>query len=153
MPSWVHRLVRFFGSLIGGKKVRDERGGVTVWVVFLAVALLAGAGLVIDGGYALSAKRRAMNHAEQAARVASDELSQASLRNGTPAVNAARANSAAHGYLASVGAHGSVDINGGQVTVIVSDDYDPAILSIVGVNRINVKARATAESIDEDDNP
>ncbi len=138
--------------LLGGR-ARDERGGVTVFVVFLAVALLAVSGLVIDGGYALATKRKAMNHAEQAARVASDKLSQAALRNGSPAVNAAAAHAAAQGYLARVGTRGSVDISGGHVTVTVRDDYDPAVLSIVGVNRIHVSARASAESIDEDDNP
>lgn len=150
MPRELLNRVR---TLLFGTRRRDQVGGTTVFVVFLAVALLAAGGLVIDGGYALSSKRKAMNHAEQAARIASDELSQAALRNGTPAVNAARANAAAQGYLHRVGAHGTVDINGGEVTVTVSDDYHTAILSIVGVNRIGVKASATAESIDENDNP
>lgn len=144
---------RLWARLSAGDRPRDQHGAATVFVVFLAVALLAGAGLVIDGGYALSAKRKAMNQAEQSARVASDELSKAALRNGTTAVNASQARAAAQSYLAQVGAHGTVDIAGGQVTVTVSDNYQPAILSIVGVNQIGVSARATAESIDEDTNP
>ncbi len=134
-------------------RAREERGASTVFVVFLAVAMLAAGGLVIDGGYALSTRRQAMNHAEQAARVASDELSQAALRNGTPQVNAARAHTAAQRYLSQVGSRGSVTIAGSRVTVTVSADYEPAILSIVGITHINVKARASAESIDEEANP
>lgn len=133
---------------------RDQRGEATVTIVFLAVALLAALGLAIDGGYALASKRQAMTHAEQAARVASDQLSQAALRNGNTAVNVAQAHGAARGYLSRVGAHGSVSINGGgRVTVTVTDTYRTAIMSIVGLNQINVRARATAVSLNEDDNP
>ena len=46
----------------------DERGQVTAFVVVIIVALLAMAGLVIDGGSALAAKRRAINEADSAAR-------------------------------------------------------------------------------------
>lgn len=144
---------RLLWRRLTGSPPRDHRGAATVFAVFLAVALMAGAGLVIDGGYALSAKRKAMNQAEQAARVASDELSQADLRNGSTVVNTARAQGAAQTYLSLVGARGTVAINGGRVTVTVSDDYQPAILSIVGVNHIGVEASATATSIDEDTNP
>ena len=122
-------------------------------VVFLAVALLAGAGLVIDGGYALADRRQAMHQAEQTARVASDKLSEAGLRSGATLVDDGQARAAAQSYLSTVGARGTVTITGGRVTVTVRDDYRPAILSMVGVDSIDVAATATAVSIDNDDNP
>ena len=127
----------------------DERGSATVFVVFLSIALLAAAGLVIDGGYALAQRRSAINHAEQAARVAADQLSEPGLRNGIVRVDANRARAAAQDYLRAAGAHGSVEVNLDTVTVTVTDTYRPTLLSIVGVNEIPVSASATASSLDE----
>ena len=147
------RLRRRFSRWIGWSRLRDERGGATVVVVFLAVALLAGAGLVIDGGYALAGRRQAMTQAEQSARVASDKLSEGGLRSGATRVDDGQARAAAQAYLSSVGARGTMVIAGGRVTVTVRDDYRPAILSMVGVGSIDVAATATAVSIDSDDTP
>ena len=60
-------------------------------MVLFTVALLAIAGLVIDGGYALGAKREAMNNAEQAARAGADALNQGALRDGQTMVDPGRA--------------------------------------------------------------
>ncbi len=120
-------------------------------VVLFAVALLAVGGLVIDGGYALGAKREAMNSAEQAARVGADALDQGSLRDGETKVDPGRAVAAAEGYLHSVDAQGTVSVNGGEVSVTVTAHQDTKILTVVGVGSIAVKATATATSIDEDD--
>lgn len=130
---------------------RDERGASTVFVVLFTVALLAVAGLVIDGGYALGAKRAAMNDAEQAARVGADALNEGALRDGQTMVDLGRAVTAAQAYLNSVGAHGTVSVNGGEVTVTVTGQQDTKLLSAVGVSQIPVKATATALSIDQDD--
>ena len=135
----------------GGPTPRDprgERGSVSMWVVLLAVALFSAAGLVIDGGYALSAKRRAITASEQAARVASDELSSAGLRNGAVVVNDSAARATAQSYLASIGATGTVHVSGNRVSVTVTADYDTTILSMVGVTTIPIRATSTATSID-----
>src|SRR3712207_7980324 len=52
---------------------RSERGTVTVFVVVFMSALLAVAGLVIDGGNLLAARRHAANVAESAARAGRSE--------------------------------------------------------------------------------
>lgn len=129
----------------------DERGVSTLIVVLVAVALLAVAGLVIDGGYALAAKRAAMNQAEQAARAGADALDQAALRDGDTRVDPGRAMSAAQSYLHSVGATGTVGVSGGEVTVTVTARQQTRILTAVGVGSIPVRATSTATSIDEDD--
>lgn len=132
------------------RRRRDERGYSAMTVVLLFTALLMMAGLVIDGGYAIGAKRQASNHAQQAARVGADALDQGSLRSGgNPVVNAGRARGAAQSYLSSVGATGSVSINGGRVTVNVTHRQRTSILSIAGIRGLNVRASATAVSIDE----
>lgn len=120
------------------------------FVVLFTVALLAVAGLVIDGGYALGAKRKAMNTAEQAARVGADALSPSALRNGRTLVDPARAVTAARSYLQSVDADGTVSVNAGEVTVTVIARQKTALLSAVGVDSIPVEATSTARSIDQD---
>lgn len=129
---------------------RDDRGAATVIAVLFTVALLAVAGLVIDGGYALGAKRQAMNTAEQAARVGADALSPSALRDGRTQVDPRQAVAAARSYLQSVGAEGQVSVNGGEVTVTVVDRQETALLSAVGVDSIPVEATSTARSIDQD---
>lgn len=129
---------------------RDEGGVSTLFVVLFATAMLAVAGLVIDGGYALGAKREAMNQAEQAARIGADALDEGALRSGDTRVNTGQAYAAAQAYLNQVGARGSVSVAGGEVTVTVTGSQDTTILSAVGVTSLPVKASATALSIDED---
>lgn len=130
---------------------RDEHGSVTPFVVVVVVALLAVAGLVIDGGYALGEKRKAMNVAEQAARVGSDTLNEGALRDGMVRVDPGRAVAEAEHYLRSVGAWGAVEVDGDEVRVTVTGRSETAILSAVGIRSLRVEATATAISIDEDD--
>lgn len=129
---------------------RDDQGAAMPFVVLFTVALLAVAGLVIDGGYALGAKRQAMNTAEQAARVGADALSPSALRDGRTQVDPQQAAAAARSYLQSVGAEGQVSVNGGEVTVTVVGRQETALLSAVGVDSIPVEATSTARSVDQD---
>lgn len=129
---------------------RDERGIATAFILLFTIALIAVAGLVIDGGYALGAKRTALDEAEQAARVGADALNQGALRDGATQVDTARAAGAAQAYLRQVGAHGTVAVDGGTVTVVVTKSQDTKILSAVNVNHIQIKATASAVSIDQD---
>ena len=132
---------------------RTECGAAAAVVVLFTVALMAVAGLVIDGGYALGAQRRAMNTAEQAARAGADALDEAALRDGEVRVDPASAKAAAQRYLDSVDAHGSVDVNGDRVTVTVTAEQHTTLLSAVGIGSLQINASATATSIDEDSTP
>lgn len=146
-PRWSHQRRRT-GRHTGREA---ERGAATIFVVLFTVALLAVAGLVIDGGYALGAKRQAMNHAEQAARAGADALNQGALRDGHTIVDPSRAVNAAQAYLALIDAQGTVQVDGGEVTVTVTGRQDTTLLSAVGMDTIPIRATATALSIDQDD--
>lgn len=131
---------------------RDERGVAAVFVMLLAVALLAMAGLVIDGGYAMAGNRRLSQQAQQAARVGADTLDQNSLRDGgIVTVQRPQAIAAAQAYLARIGApRGSISVEGGTVTVRLSGRTKTAIMSAVGVSSLPIGGHASARSIDED---
>ncbi|WP_203338635.1 pilus assembly protein TadG-related protein [Nocardioides limicola] len=124
----------------------------TVFVLLLVTALMSMAGLVIDAGGALATKRQAATAAEHAARVGADALDSASLRSGHPVVAPARARTAAHSYLTRIGATGTVTVSGDTVTVTVTDRYKTALLTLIGINRLDVAATAAAVSINEDGN-
>lgn len=49
---------------------REDRGSITIVSLLLLVVVFAGAGLIVDGGRAMSARRHASNVAEGAARAA-----------------------------------------------------------------------------------
>lgn len=134
----------------GVRRRLGERGSVTVAMPFIAIMVFVSAGLVIDGGYTLAAKRRAMGHAEQAARVGSDALDQGALRDGRTVVNPGKARAAAQSYLDSVGASGSVSVAGGTVTVTVTDTQDMTLLTVAGMSSLTVTATGSATSINED---
>jgi len=128
---------------------RKEDGVTALFVVLITTALLAMAGLVIDGGYAMASNRRLTGQAEQAARIGADALNQDSLRDGgDPTVDPSKAVAAAQGYLSQVGApRAQVDIDGGTVTVTIRSHSKTAILSAVGVTQLPTSGSASAESV------
>ena len=128
---------------------RDEHGAAALtFVVLLIPVLLICAGLVIDGGYALSAKRRALGYAESTARIAADSLDEGSVRSGTNNVNASAARTRANTALAASGVHGGIQILGDEVTVEVTIVQPTAILAMFGIPTIAVSSTASARSID-----
>jgi Flp pilus assembly protein TadG len=127
---------------------RPERGSAALFVAIVAVALLAGIGLVIDGGYALADRQAASDAAEQAARAGADQLSANSIRSGGALrVNPALATAAADRVLAELGRTGTVTIDGDAVTVTVTITRRTTILSAVGVTTLAVTGQATARGI------
>jgi Flp pilus assembly protein TadG len=96
----------------------DDRGSVSAFVAVIAIALVAVAGLVYDGGQILNAQARARDLAANAARAGAQEIDLDVLRAEQRVVlDPDRATSAAHDYLAQHGATGIVDIDGSRVTV------------------------------------
>ncbi|WP_019873213.1 Tad domain-containing protein [Sporichthya polymorpha] len=126
---------------------RDE-GSITPFVVVITAALLAMAGLVVDGGYALAARQQAAGTAEQAARAGADALNrEAAMRGGPLRIDPAAARAAAERYLSTAGSTGQVNVVGQTVTVTVRITRATAILSAVGIDTLTATATASAHGL------
>lgn len=132
---------------------RNEHGAfVSIWMVIVtAGAFTILLGLVVDGGNAIDARREAARTAEQAARVAVDQLDTDSLRTGGSDVDPGAAVDAARRYLASVDAAGSVRVSGDTVTVTVTGREDTHLLAAIGISSFGVEETASARSINDND--
>ncbi|WP_343577597.1 pilus assembly protein TadG-related protein [Mycobacterium sp.] len=118
---------------------------VTAFVVIFTMALLAMAGLVLDGGLALSAKVRAINDAQAAARAGAQAIDiPVYRRSGTITLDPAEAVADAQGFLAAAGEHGSVTVAGETVEVTVTITEPTQILSVVGVDQLTVTGTGSA---------
>ncbi len=128
--------------------ISGDKGTVSLYLVVIFMALLSAAGLVIDGGYAIAARQKAANVAEQAARAGANAMNKNSLRSGGAAiVNPGRGKTAALAYLAAAGETGTVTISGATVTVSVTIKQPTAILGAFGTSEISVTGESTATSI------
>ena len=130
------------------RRGRGDRGTVTAFVVGFTVALLAMAGLVVDGGYMLAGQRAAFDIAEAAARAGAQAVDEDALRQGGGVVvqpDAARQRVA--DYLAQSGHEGTVEVSGDTVTVHVTVTQRLAILGIVGVGPATIHASGTAHGV------
>ncbi len=130
---------------------RDERGAATIFVLGLSIVLFACAGLVIDGGLAIGARQRAADDAEQAARVATDSIDVAQLREtGEIVVDRRLAEQRAAQYLVGRGYAGNEfsvqpQPNSNAVRVVVRNTTSTLILGVIGISQFDVTAAATSE--------
>lgn len=124
---------------------RGDAGSASIILVLLTPALLAVAGLVVDGGRAINARERAANQAEQAARAAADALDIDALRAGTgELIDPVAAKRRAESYLAASGSTGTVTVNSGTVTVTVTATTRTAFFAVIGIHQIRVTGSAAA---------
>lgn len=124
----------------------EERGQVTAFVVGIAGALLLLAGLVVDGGRAISARLQALDDAQQAARIGAEMLSPSSLRGGGSVLDPTAATAAAQAFLTAAGTSGHVTVNGSQVDVTVTTTVQTPILGIVNVHALTVSESGSAQA-------
>ena len=128
--------------------IKDERGGVTVFVVGFTTTLLLFAGLVIDGGHLLAARRLAINEAEAAARAGAQAIRTDSLRTDGPiTVDPNRARRRALEYLAGTGHDGTVEAVGDTVRVAVTFTKPLSILGLAGVGQVTVRGTGEAQGV------
>ena len=142
----IHRLRAACTPLARG----DDRGSASAFVVAIMVALLVIAGLVADGGRAINARVAIADDAEQAARVAANQIDQATLRGGgRPQIDPVMATSKALDFLALRGyatSRASVRADVDAVTVTVSDDVPTGLLQLVMIDTFTVEGTATARA-------
>lgn len=114
---------------------RDDRGMTSVAAVLMLVVVLAGAGVVYDGGRALAARREAINVAEGAARAGATTVTAEGLRQ-DPAIAAARDFLAASGVASSDIVSITVTMN--SVTVVVRSSTSAVFGNLIGTDEFVV---------------
>jgi hypothetical protein len=130
------------------ERLRGDAGQVTGFAVIMVVAVIALAGLVLDGGLAVAAKADAFATAQSAARAGAQQLDLALYRaTGQVRLDPAAATAAAQAWLASAGAAGTVSATPQQVRVQVTRVARTQLLALVGVASITVHATATAVAV------
>jgi Flp pilus assembly protein TadG len=134
-----------------------ERGSITLMLAALSVALIALAGIVIDGGAKLRAAENADAVAQEAARAGAGIVNQsAAYSTGTFVVDQSQAIAAARAYLAAAASayradgslQGAVAAQGREsirVTVTVSEPT--SVLSIIGIDSMRSTGAATASLV------
>jgi hypothetical protein len=124
---------------------RRDEGTVTAFALILTVALLACAGLVLDGGQTLTARVRAIGLAQEAARAGAQELDLTVYRtNGTVVLRPDAAADAARAYLTAASVTGQVSATAAAITVTVQTDQPTQLLALIGVRSLHVTGHAIA---------
>jgi Flp pilus assembly protein TadG len=110
-----------------------ERGSGAVFAIFFAMIVLALAGLVIDGGTALSMREQAANIAGEAARKVAGNLDQAALRDGVIQIDTGSCTTLADQITVAyeAGTVTGCTVNGRDVTVTVQITYRPLLLGML----------------------
>ena len=129
--------------------MRDERGQVTAFVVMFTLVLFFVAGLVIDGGFMLAARQRAINDAEGAARAGAQAIDLAEYRStGKVVLDRPAAVAAAEAYLTQSGATGTATATGNTVTVDLQRQQSLRILGMVlGSDSVTVEGHGQADAV------
>jgi Flp pilus assembly protein TadG len=129
---------------------RGQGGEITAFLLLIVLAMLAFGGLVMDGGMAIAAKRRAMNEAQAAARAGANQISESRYRTeGSVVIDCAAASAAAREYLTAHTSHvvGSrVDCDSGAVHVSVQFSESTSLLGLVGISSIAVDGTGVARN-------
>ncbi len=132
------------------RRTGGDDGVASVVLVLLAGAFLALAGLVWDGGRAITARQQAADLAEQAARAGADDLDVSAARaTGADRIDPAGAIAAACRYVAvaAPGAGCLADATPAAVTVAVTTRTPTAVLGIVGIPSLTTHGHATASAV------
>ncbi len=126
-----------------------ERGTITLMLLVMFVALLALAGIVIDGGAKLDQAENANAVAQEAARAGAGMVNQAqALATGSFTVDRAQALTAAQQYLDRYGYQGTVTPDGPDaIRVTVRVTAPTRVLSIIGIDSMTSTGSATASLV------
>jgi Flp pilus assembly protein TadG len=126
-----------------------ERGSITLMLLVLFVALIALAGIVIDGGAKLNQAENANAIAQEAARAGAGMVNPGNAYStGSFTVDQSQAVAAARQYLATAGYHGTVTTVGTEsIQVTVTVTAPTRVLSIIGIDSMSSTGSATASLV------
>jgi len=132
-----------------GRAGDRERGSITLMLLVLFVALVALAGVVIDGGAKLNQAENASAIAQEAARAGAGQVNRTNAYStGSFTVDQGQALAAARQYLAAAGYHGSVAPAGTEsIQVTVTVTAPTRVLSIIGIDSMSSTGSATASLV------
>jgi len=137
-----------------GAKAHPQDGAAAVLLLALTPALLALAGLVLDGGSALAARQRSADLAEQAARAGVNRLDTSTLRaTGAAALDPTAAPADACRYVHTVEPDAACTATllatptGQAVGVHVRTSTPTVLLGLIGVNTLHTDGAATAQAV------
>lgn len=131
----------------------DDEGTVAIFTVIISVAVIAMAGLLIDGGLAIHERERLYDIAEQAARAGADEIDVDILREtGEPVINPDTACARVEEILDTYGAEADGitcgDVIDNEMQVNFVRQINPTFLGIVWTGTFTIQGTATAHPQD-----
>lgn len=129
------------------RRVADDRGSVTVWMIAVTVGSILLLALVLNGGILLRARSDAFSVAAAAARAGAQELDPDQAVEGRSVLDPAAAAQAAQAYLAAHGATGTVTVTADSVTVTVSTSAQLQGFAQVGGGTASFSATATVDIV------
>jgi hypothetical protein len=145
----LRHVLSFPGRLADAGQDR-ERGGLSLMIVILFVALAALAGIVVDGSAKLEADQDAIALAQEAARAGATTVDESSAySSGSFVVDQQQALDAARSYLISAGySHYTVAAVGARaIQVSVTITEPTRLLSLIGVDSFSCTGTATASLV------
>ena len=124
-----------------------ESGVVSAFVLGLMMTFVVCAGLGVDGGRLVANRLDLADHAENAARVGAQELTD--LRTGEPTIDENQARYSASNYLAANKLDGEVSTTFNSVTVTVNRDVEMSLLKLFGARSHQITVKRTAKPSDQ----
>lgn len=110
--------------------VSADSGVVSAFVIGLMMTFVVCAGLGVDGGRLVASRLELADHAENAARVGAQELTD--LRTGDPTIDESQARHSASNYLAAYDLDGKVATTSNSVSVTVNREIEMTLLKLFG---------------------
>ncbi|WP_406111565.1 hypothetical protein [Kitasatospora purpeofusca] len=147
-PARQFRVRQFRARLGGPLGGRSDRGALSIFVAICAAYVVLVIALVIDAGGKLRLAERVDAYAQEAARMAGQQLDEAALLRGDGYKLRARTyvEAAADSYLALYGLS-AADVefspDGATVTITVRAEFRPVLLGELGKRKVTGKGSAT----------
>ena len=124
-----------------------EDGVVSAFVVGLMMTFIVCAAFGVDGGRLVATRLELADHAENAARIGAQEITD--LRSGRPKIDQNLAQRSSTTYLGDQDLNFSVSVSSNSVTVTAIREVEMTLLKLFGVRNHTISVTRTAEPRDE----
>ena len=124
-----------------------EDGVVSAFVVGLMMTFIVCAAFGVDGGRLVATRLELADHAENAARIGAQEITD--LRSGRPKIDQNLAQRSSITYLVDQDLSYSVSVSSNSITVTAICEVEMTLLKLFGVRNHTISVTRTAEPRDE----